>query len=124
MAKKFVVGILCKEGKYLAEKRQDYEDYFPGKVIFPGGSIEEDETAEEALIREMKEELRIVVKRHIFIGEYHYEDGATSKVYAIDQWEGTPEPIEAKSLHWIEREDQLSNETDKEMFKNVKEKGF
>ena len=77
MAKKFVVGILCKEGKYLAEKRQDYEDYFPGMIIFPGGSIEEGETAEEALVREMEEELRIVVKRHHFIGEFHYEDGAT-----------------------------------------------
>ena len=67
MTKKFVVRILCKNGKYLAEERKKYEDYFPEKIIFPGGSIEKDETPEKALIREMKEELTILLEKYNFI---------------------------------------------------------
>lgn len=124
MGKIFVVGILCKVGEYLAEKRQDHEDYYPGAIIFPGGSINEGESPENALIREMSEELKIIVKKHTFIGEFHYEDGAISRVYGIDSWEGIPEPIEAKSILWIRSEDQLSNEMDKKMFRELKRKGF
>ncbi len=124
MVKKFVVGILIKNDKYLAEERQEYEDYFPGKVIFPGGLIKKDETSEKALVREMEEELTILIKKYYFVGEFYYKDGASSKVYAITKWKGSPEPIEAKRLVWVKKENQLSNKTDKEMFKKIKGKGF
>jgi 8-oxo-dGTP diphosphatase len=124
MPKKFVVGVLCKNGKYLAEKRQAWEDYYAGKIIFPGGSINVGETAEDALLREMEEELRISVKEHHFVGEFVYEDQSTSQLYAITDWEGEPIPIEAEKLIWIEREGQLFNKTNWEMLRQIKSKGF
>ena len=120
MVKKFVVGILCKDGKYLAEKRKMDEEYNPGAIIFPGGHVEENETPEQALIREIKEELGVAVKEYSFIGEFTYEDGASSKVYAITKWTGDPKPIEADGIFWINDGSQLSKEIDKNMLKEVK----
>ncbi|MDO8512759.1 MAG: NUDIX domain-containing protein [bacterium] len=122
MTKKFVVGILLKDGKYLAEKRHEHERYYPGKTIFPGGHIELNESSEKALAREMEEELGIFIEKCDFVGEFYYEDGTSSKVYVINQWRGNPEPKEAKGLMWIEKEDQLSNEIDKQMLKKIKDR--
>lgn len=52
-----VAAIICKEGKYLAAQRGHGE--FEGLWEFPGGKIEPGESSEEALIREIKEELNI-----------------------------------------------------------------
>ena len=115
---------MCKNGKYLAEKRQAWEDYYAGKIIFPGGSIDVGETTEEALLREMEEELKISVKKYRFVGEFTYEDQSTSQLYVITDWEGEPMPIEAERLIWIEKENQLSNKIDMEMLRQIKNKGF
>jgi len=56
-------GIVQKENKILVCKRKDKDYYF-----FPGGHIEFGETAEQALIRELNEELEILVKKVSFIG--------------------------------------------------------
>ena len=53
-----------------------------GKWEFPGGKVEKDETHEETIVREIKEELNSIVKPIKYIGlssyEYHnlspYED--------------------------------------------------
>lgn len=52
-----VAAIICKEGTYLAAQRGHGE--FEGLWEFPGGKIEPGESSEEALIREIKEELSI-----------------------------------------------------------------
>ncbi len=48
----------------------------PLKWEFPGGKIEENETAEECLLREIKEELSIEIRviKPLASVEYHYED--------------------------------------------------
>jgi 8-oxo-dGTP diphosphatase len=52
------VGILLREGSVLACQRRESVRY-PLKWEFPGGKIEEGETARQALIRELREELDI-----------------------------------------------------------------
>jgi 8-oxo-dGTP diphosphatase len=51
-------AILRKEGKILIAKRQS-GDAFEGKWEFPGGKIEEGETPEQCLRRELFEEFGI-----------------------------------------------------------------
>lgn len=58
-----VRGIIEKDGKILVCKRKDKKYYF-----FPGGHVEFGESAKSALIRELKEELNLSVKRVSFIG--------------------------------------------------------
>lgn len=50
------------ENKVLVTKRAKCNDYMPLKWDIPGGTVEEGETVEEALIRELKEETKIDIK--------------------------------------------------------------
>ena len=58
---KVTAAVLKKEGKYLIAKRKQ-NDILGGLWEFPRGKIEEGETAEECLKREIKEELNIIVE--------------------------------------------------------------
>ncbi len=55
-----VAAIIHHEGKYLATQR-GYGDY-KGQWEFPGGKMEPGEAREEALVREIREELDTVSK--------------------------------------------------------------
>ncbi len=67
-----VAAIIKDENKIFATQRGYGE--FKGGWEFPGGKIEEGETKEEALIREIKEELdtEIQVGEHVYTVEYDY----------------------------------------------------
>ena len=61
-----VAGAIIKDGKVFAAQRGDHgETRF--KWEFPGGKIEPNETPQEALAREFREELKIEVKVHELI---------------------------------------------------------
>lgn len=54
-----IVGIIVKDGEILLMHRaRDGQEYY----VFPGGSIENKETEEDALKREMKEETGLLVE--------------------------------------------------------------
>ena len=61
-----VAAIIKKDNKVFIAKRGYGE--FKGKWEFPGGKIEPGETGEEAVVREIKEELRSTVKVLKFFG--------------------------------------------------------
>ena len=67
-----VAAVILSEGKIFATQR-GYGD-FKGQWEFPGGKIEEGETPQEALVREIKEELEteIIVGELIDTIEYDY----------------------------------------------------
>lgn len=52
-------AIICKESRVLAAQR-GYGD-FRGSWEFPGGKLEPDETAQEACVREVREELGVEI---------------------------------------------------------------
>lgn len=57
-----VVGaIINRDGNYLIARRSSNNSY-AGKWEFPGGKVEKGETNEEALIREIDEELNLKIK--------------------------------------------------------------
>jgi len=57
---KIVAAIFSRDNKVLAMKRASHKP-IPGKWEFPGGKIEPGETPEQAIIREIKEELNIEI---------------------------------------------------------------
>lgn len=69
-----VAAIICEGNKILATQRAD--GVFRGKWEFPGGKVEKGETKEEALKREIDEELntKIHVGKLIKTIEYDYSD--------------------------------------------------
>ena len=68
-----VAAVITKDDKILATQR-GYGD-FKGKWEFPGGKIESGESHEQALIREIKEELHADIKvlDYLTTVEYDYE---------------------------------------------------
>lgn len=75
MKKIRVVAAVIKDGSKVLATQRGYGD-FKGKWEFPGGKIESGESAEQALIREIKEELDIDigVKDYIVTIEYDYPE--------------------------------------------------
>ena len=56
------------------QKREEDTRILPGHFSFFGGKLEEGETPEKALEREIAEELCITVKDHEFLGKYNFTE--------------------------------------------------
>ena len=68
---KVVAAVIRKDNKIFATQR-GYGD-FKGGWEFPGGKVEEGETPEEALAREIKEELATDIEVGDFIADIEYD---------------------------------------------------
>lgn len=69
-----VAAILKKDNKILIAKKKQGKP-LAGYWEFPGGKVEKQETQEEALIRELKEEMDIKIEINDYIGESIYDYG-------------------------------------------------
>jgi len=82
----------------------------PGKAMeglweFPGGKVELGERPEEALIRELREELGITVSEACLaaftFASHSYPDfHLLMPLYLCRRWEGMPKPIEHTAIKW------------------------
>lgn len=93
------------DGRVLVQQRP------PGKAMaglweFPGGKIEAGETPEEALIRELQEEIGITVEGACLapatfasaaLGDRHL----LLLLFICRKWQGIPTAIEATALRWV-----------------------
>jgi 8-oxo-dGTP diphosphatase len=73
---------------------------------FPGGKVEEGERPEQSLIRELKEELGIVVSEAclapLTFASHSYADfHLLMPLYVCRRWEGTVTALEAQQLAWV-----------------------
>ena len=103
-----VVGavITDKVGRILAAQRPYSEvSYKSYKWEFPGGKIEENESPEEALVREIREELdcEIIVGNKLGELEYDYPDfKLRMDLFLCRLKEGSvPKPLEHHQIQWI-----------------------
>ena len=91
-------------GCVLLCRRPDSARY-AGKWEFPGGKLEAGETPEEALRRELNEELGIDSgdARLLYRHNAHYDDGGHFDVgfYVVEQWIGTPQNLASSELAWV-----------------------
>ena len=67
-------GAIIHQGKFLAARRSKNEKH-AGWWEFPGGKFEDGENASECLIREIFEELELVVETGELIGKWIYDHG-------------------------------------------------
>jgi 8-oxo-dGTP diphosphatase len=68
--------IFCKDQVFCAQRPKNKLPYISEKYEFPGGKIEEGETKEEALHRELLEELDLstIIKNHFLTVVHQYPD--------------------------------------------------
>ena len=78
---------------------------FHGMWEFPGGKIASHESAEQALARELGEELGIELQdsAHFMHLEHDYPDRSVSiDFYLVRSWKNDPEGLEGQQLRWVE----------------------
>ena len=98
-------ALLDSDGRVLIAQRP------PGKAMaglweFPGGKIETGETPEDALVRELREELGLAVKPpclapFTFASHTYEAFHLLMPLYVCRRWEGTPQAREHAALKWI-----------------------
>ena len=64
---KVVAALIEKDDKVLIAKRTTGNEEVIGKWEFPGGKVEENETEEQAIEREIKEEFELIIKAEKFL---------------------------------------------------------
>tara|TARA_B100000579_G_scaffold381801_1_gene350570 strand:- start:41 stop:412 length:372 start_codon:yes stop_codon:yes gene_type:complete len=102
-----VAAVIRKNNKYLIVQR-NRKKHLGLKWEFPGGKVKENETFEEALLREIKEELNIIINLHDKITEEKYKDEKIDILlhyYLCTQVGGTIQLIEHEDLAWVEKKD-------------------
>ncbi len=100
-----VAAVIKQDNKILATQRGYGE--FKGGWEFPGGKVEPNETHQQALIREIQEELNITIEVNNYIDtiEYDYPNFHLSMaVYFATIQEGTPTLLEHNAATWLTKE--------------------
>ncbi|MCH7641035.1 NUDIX domain-containing protein [Patescibacteria group bacterium] len=124
--RKGVIGLVVDEkGKVLLAQMLEYGDH---QWRFPGGGIDEGESDNIALIRELKEELQTnkfkIVKKSKYVNEYDWPDEVIKRQHKKSgkYWRGqqqsqflvkftgkksdiNPDPKEIKNIKWVSVEE-------------------
>lgn len=100
-----VAAIIADDGRILATQR-GYGD-FAGGWEFPGGKVEEGETDEQALVREIHEELdaRIEVKKLLTTVEYQYPTFHLIMHCYVSHLESDITLLEHQAARWVSKDD-------------------
>lgn len=99
-------ALLLSNNKVLSTQRVGGE--FDGQWEFPGGKIEENETHEQTLIREIYEELQVHIKVNDFLitVKHQYETfHLTMHCYFCEIVEGTINLLEHSDAKWLNKKD-------------------
>jgi 8-oxo-dGTP diphosphatase len=99
------VALIDVDGRVLIAQRPEGKS-MAGLWEFPGGKVEEGETPEAALIRELHEELGIDTWSSclapLTFASHSYEDfHLLMPLFACRKWEGTPVSRENQALRWV-----------------------
>lgn len=103
------VALIDPDGRVLLAQRPEGKS-LAGLWEFPGGKVDPGETPEEALIRELQEELGINTWRSclapLTFASHAYDDfHLMMPLYACRRWEGIPQPQEGQKLAWVRAND-------------------
>ena len=106
------VALIDVDGRVLLAQRPEGKS-MAGLWEFPGGKVEDGESPEAALIRELQEELGIDTWASclapLTFASHAYEDfHLLMPLFACRKWEGIPMSKEGQALKWVRAAD-LSN---------------
>lgn len=101
--KKVIAALILRDSKILIAQRGK-KDAFYGKWEFPGGKMEEGETEQETLARELNEEIGIHAKiGDYFCSSFFEHHGATweMRAYFVRSFTGEIELREHQEVQWV-----------------------
>lgn len=99
------VALVDPDGRVLIARRPEGKT-MAGLWEFPGGKVHADETPEQAVVRELDEELGIDTRQSclapIGFASHGYEDfHLLMPLYVCRVWRGTATPREGQELAWV-----------------------
>ena len=107
----FVVAcaLIDRDGRILVTQRPEDKD-FAGLWEFPGGKIEFGETPEQAIVRELYEELSVepcerCVEPLTFTTHQQPRRSIVLLLYLCRQWDGFVQPMEGQKIKWLYPDD-------------------
>jgi len=107
--REIVNGLLLRGGKVLMARRSASRRDYPGTWSFPGGHVEQGESHDKALKRELAEEIGIsAISTSYLMCLQDRPAGCRDRVayhlYTVDDWEGEPANLggEHSELTWVD----------------------
>ena len=103
------VALIDADGRVLLAQRPEGKS-MAGLWEFPGGKVEQGETPEAALIRELHEELGIgtwasCLAPLTFASHAYANFHLLMPLFACRKWDGTPQSREGQALKWVRPSD-------------------
>src|SRR5262245_10160946 len=98
-----VAAIISMAGKFLITQRPE-NGQLAGLWEFPGGKVEPEESLEQALVREIEEEIGVVIQ---VLGEYfqveHHYPTRSVQLHFFDCViiKGAPRPVHVADMRWV-----------------------
>jgi len=98
-----IAFMLIKNQRVLAEKRKLTKKVVPGALALPGGHVEAGEAPEDALCRELREELDILHTSMTYVCTLLHRAQEFRKLhyFVVEDWQGEISNREAEALLWI-----------------------
>jgi 8-oxo-dGTP pyrophosphatase MutT (NUDIX family) len=104
-----VLGALVREGRVLLVHRRADKRAYPGVWDLPGGLVEEGESEQDALARELHEELGVRIAPEAVSHLCRWTDGSLGEpallsAWIVRDWQGTPAnlaPEEHDGIGWF-----------------------
>lgn len=106
-------GIIRNQQGYIYITQRAADAHMANKWEFPGGKIETGETPEQALVRELQEEIGInAVEYQLFdTVQYEFPDRHISLwFYLVEGWEGEPWGKEGQPGRWVKQAELVADE--------------
>lgn len=99
------VALIDRDGRVLISKRPEGKQ-LAGLWEFPGGKLDPGETPEDALVREVREELGVELCREciapLTFASHSYDDfHLLMPLYICRTWEGEIAPQEGQDIAWV-----------------------
>ena len=99
------IALIDSNDQILISKRPE-KKYLSGYWEFPGGKVEKNEAPENAIIREVKEELNVNINNKciapLSFSEFDYKKfQLLLLLYVCRRWEGEPMSMEKNEIKWV-----------------------
>lgn len=106
--KKIGVAVILNNQNEILIDRRPVNGLLGGLWEFPGGKVEENETIQECIKREIAEEIdiEIEVREHLITLDHAYTHfKVTLNVYVCRYLSGEPKPVECEEIRWVKLEE-------------------
>lgn len=105
---KVAIAIIFDEQHRILITQRPHHVPHGGYWEFPGGKLEANESAEHALIREVKEEIGLEIHQYQFLGEinHQYSDKSVQLIiFQVTHFSGVPSCLEGQlDMKWVEKD--------------------